>query len=156
MKKLLGLLTLLCAFSLRADTTVAVATAAAATAISTTPLTVTDMTITATTTNITTVKFFDSASLTTYVQAAHVTYASYATNYDVVWTNENNVLLTNSFSGVYTAPTSVSVATNTIPTLYTVVVPGSGSRTKVIRLQTMKGLVAVANYGAIIEVDYLK
>lgn len=149
---LVSLLTL----STRADVIVSATTAGAATAMATNGITVSEITVTASTTNNTTVRFFDSASLTTYVQAAHVTYATYNTNYDVVWTNAGGVLLTNTFVGVATLPTSVTLATNTIPALYTTVIPASASRTRVVRIKTMRGLVVVANQSAIVEVEYTR
>src|SRR5690348_16407820 len=58
------------------------------------------------TTNAATINFYDSAATATnYVQQAYTSYASYATNYSVVFTNQTGVLVTNTFSGIYTAPT---------------------------------------------------
>jgi len=147
---------LLCIVSVKADSVVVTATAGAATVVSTNHITVSDITVTASTTNVTTVRFFDSQSLTTYVQAAYTSFASYATNFSQIFTNESGVLITNTFTGVATLPTAVSVATNTIPTLYTIIVPASAQRTKIVRIQTMRGLVAVASSEAIIEVDYIR
>lgn len=98
------------------------------------------------TTNIATLKFYDSSSTsTTLVQAAYSSYASYATNYSTVFTNEANVLVTNTFVGIYTAPTVHTIATNTRPSIYTLIVPASSTLTKDVRLQVMRGLTVVPN-----------
>lgn len=98
------------------------------------------------TTNIATLKFYDSSTTsTTMVQAAYTSYSSYATNFSTVFTNEANVLVTNSFTGIYTAPTSNTVATNTRPAIYTLIVPASSTLTKDVRLQVMRGLTVVPN-----------
>ncbi len=120
-----------------------------------TPQLVDDITITATSTNVTTVRVYDApTSSTNIVQAAYVRYASYNTNIVQVYTNENNVVLTNTFSGIYTYPISVSVSTNQRPVIATLVIPGSGTRTKSVRLVLTKGMTVLSDQNAILETDY--
>jgi len=110
---------------------------------------------TATSTNITTFKFYDSSNTsTTIVQAAYQNWASYATNFSTTFTNESGVLITNSFSGIWTYPTSVSASTNARPVVLTLVVPAGAQRTKVINLLTIHGLNVIPNQSGIVEVDY--
>lgn len=156
MKKLFLIFALAAAlFTAKADSTAVVMTANTASNLLSTPNIVTTLTLTATSTNVTTINFYDSATAgTTFVQAAFTYYTNYATNYDVVWTNGNGIVLTNTFRGTYTAPVAVSASTSAIPKITTQVVLGSGTKTKVITLQLVRGLAAVANQNAIIEVDY--
>lgn len=157
MKKLISLLiaALFCTVAVRADSIVYPLTANTVSNLFSSGKIIDNITVTASTTNITTLKFYDSSNTsTTYVQAAYVRYANYATNYSVVFTNEANVVLTNSFSGIYTYPTSVSIATNTIPILQTIVVPASAQRSKDVNISTLRGLNVVPNYDAIVEVTY--
>lgn len=162
MKKLysaLAVITLLALtlFTAPADNVTVIVPANTASNLVAFPIITDEITFTATTTNLTTVYIYDSANTTTNMGlGAYTRFTSYATNYSVVFTNENNILVTNSFTGRYTAPVTVASATNTLPALVTVVIPGSAQRTKVIQLQAVRGLVAVPTYGVIIEVDYRK
>lgn len=109
----------------------------------------------ATSANITTLKFFDSSSTsTTMVQAAYSSISSYNTNFVQVFTNESNVVITNTFSGIWTYPTAVTVATNTLPTLKTVLIPASSDVNQNVALQTIRGLTVVPNQNAIISITY--
>lgn len=103
-----------------------------------------NVTILNATTNAATVNFYDSSTTaSTYVQAAYTSYATYSTNFNVVFTNQNNVLVTNTFVGVYTAPTANTIATNTRPALLTVIVPAGSTLNKDVKLQTIRGLTAI-------------
>ena len=138
-----------------ADSAVTVLTANTASNILSSAKIVDGITVTATSTNITTIRFYDSSTTsTTLVQAAYQRWSSYQTNYASVFTNEAGILITNTFRGTWTYPTSVSVATNAKPTLVTIIVPASSQRTKTIQLLTQKGLTAQADQDAIVEVDY--
>lgn len=113
------------------------------------------ITFTATTTNNTTVKFYDSSSTATnIVRAAYTSYSSYSTNFDSVFTNEAGILVTNTFVGRYTYPTSVSAVTNERPKLTTIVVPASGQRTKDTTIINARGLTLLSDYDGIVEVTY--
>lgn len=157
MKKLLLALALIAAlaFTSKADNLVYPLTANVVSNLFTVGKIIDTITVTATTTNTTTLKFYDSSNTTTtYVAAAYSNYTSYATNFSQIFTNESGVLITNSFTGRWTYPATVAASTNTIPAIYTIVVPASGQRTKEVHLQTMRGLNVIPNFGAIIEVDY--
>ena len=156
MKKLFLLIAALaCLTSAFADSAVSTLTANTAANILATPKAIDSITVTATTTNITTVRFYDSSTTsTTLVQAAYQRWASYQTNYSTVFTNEANLLVTNTFRGTWTYPTSVSVATNARPAILTLIIPASSQRTKIGNLLTIQGLTAQANQDAIVEVDY--
>lgn len=158
MKKLLiSLCAALLTFVSFADNVAVTVPADTATSLLTVPVITDEFTFTATTATTATVKIYDSATTTTnYVQATYVKYASYTTNISSVFTNENGVILTNTFSGLYTYPATVSAVTNSIPAILTVVIPGNTQRSKTIRLQVMRGLVAVSNGAVIVEVDYRK
>lgn len=159
MKKLLVSILLLIATALpiMADNTVVVCAANTASNLVATPLITDSMTFTATSASTTTVKLYDSATTgTNIVLGAYTRYITYTTNYSTVWTNENSMLVTNTFVGTYTAPVSAAKATSSLPALLTVVIPGSGQRTKTIQLQAVRGLTAVPDQNVIIEVDYRK
>lgn len=107
------------------------------------------------TTNNATLYFFDAATaITNYVQAAYTSYTTYTTNYNVVWTNQNAVLVTNTFNGLYTAPVANSAATNTRPALLTVVVPANTVLNKDVKIQTVLGLTAVGNQNLTLITTY--
>lgn len=114
-----------------------------------------NLTILNATTNAATVAFYDSATTTTnYVQAAYTSYASYATNFNVIFTNEYNVIITNSYSGIYTAPTAVSIATNTRPAVLTAIVPPGTTLNKDVKLITIRGLTAVPSQAMTLITTY--
>ena len=96
------------------------------------------------TTNNVTIRFYDTSNTTTtMVQAAYTSYASYATNYSITFTNEAGVLVTNTFAGIYTAPTTNSAATNSKPVIQSIIVPAGTTLNKDVRLQVVKGLAAI-------------
>lgn len=109
----------------------------------------------ATSTNNTTFRFYDTPNTgTTYVQVAYSRLASYATNITYVFTNEAGLLVTNTFTGRWTYPTSVSASTNTRPTKQIMVVPASSTRTIEIPLMTTLGLAVLPDFNGIVEVEY--
>lgn len=113
------------------------------------------ITFTASTSTNTTVKIYDSASTSTnYVQAAYSRYASYTTNFDSVFTNESGILVTNTFNGRWTYPTSVSASTNERPKVLNFIVPGSGQRTKETVWIPAKGVTILTSNDGIVEVNY--
>ena len=113
------------------------------------------ITFTATTSTNTTVKLYDSSTTSTnYVATAYTRWASYATNFDTVFTNESGILVTNTFSGRWTYPTSVSAATNERPKVMNFVVPGSGQRTKDTIWTPARGITILTSNDGIVEVTY--
>ena len=157
MKLLSYLSSLLAGLSLLAQVQVDVTTLTANTAanIIAQGAAVQNLTATATTTNLTTIKFYDSSTTgTNIVQAAYTSTISYATNYSSVFTNESGVLVTNTFDGWYTGPLAVSASTNAKTAVFTLIVNGSSQRIRDVNLQLVRGLTAVANYGAILETSY--
>lgn len=114
-----------------------------------------NLTLINTTTNNAQVNFYDSSNTTTTrVQAAYTAYSSYSTNFSVVWTNEANVLVTNTFSGLYTGPTAVSASTNTLPLVISLFVPASTILNKDVRLHTIRGLNATASQALTLTTTY--
>lgn len=107
-------------------------------------------------TNAVTVDFFDSSNTTTtIVTAANTSYSGYATNFSIVFTNEQRVIITNSFAGWYTAPVVNAAATNTLPKVYTMVVPGSQALTvNDVNIGTIRGLTAIPNQDSTVVVTY--
>lgn len=157
MKKLILSITALAllALSLKADSVATAVTAGACSNLLSTPKLVNSITVTATTTNTTTFKFYDTSNTTTTrVQAAYSSYSSYNTNFSTVFTNEANLLVTNTFTGIWTYPTSVSASTSSLPAVVTIVIPASSQRTKTMRMQNVRGLAVVPNQDGIVEVDY--
>lgn len=109
----------------------------------------------ATTTNITTVKFYDTSNTTTsYVAAAYTRYTGYATNFSNIFTNEAGLLITNTYAGWYTAPVSVSAATNSRPVLYQVSSPASSILSQDVKFQTIRGLAAVPDQDCQVVITY--
>lgn len=107
------------------------------------------------TTNAATLSFYDSATTSTqYVQQAYSSYTSYATNFNVIFTNEYNVIITNSYSGLFTGPTSVSISTNTRPTALAAIVPAGTTLNKDVKLITVRGLTVVPTQNATVIVTY--
>jgi hypothetical protein len=110
---------------------------------------------TSTTTNASVLRLYDSSNTTTnYVSAAYTNFVSYATNYNTTITNADGVLVTNTFVGTFTGPVTVAAATNTRPIIAIVVAPASGTATRTVNFQTVKGLVVVGSNPGVLEVDY--
>lgn len=113
------------------------------------------ITFTATTATNTVVKLYDSSTATTnIVRAAYTSYASYATNFDTVFTNESGILVTNTFDGRWTYPTAVSATTNERPKVLNFVVPASGQRTKDTIWSPARGITILTSNDGIVEVTY--
>lgn len=108
------------------------------------------------TTNSATIIFYDhnDADSTNYVQAAYTSYTTYATNYNVVFTNATGVLVTNTFAGLYTAAVSHSASTNQRPVIQTLLVPASSVLNKDLRLQVIRGLLAVPDQDVTLTTTY--
>lgn len=119
------------------------------------PRIIQNVTILATTTNNTTVKFYDSSNASTsIVRAAYTSYSSYATNYDVVFTNSAGLLVTNTFDGIYTSSTSNSAVTNERPRVGVITVPASSQLSLDTQWQTIRGLSALPSANCIVTVTY--
>jgi hypothetical protein len=107
------------------------------------------------TTNAATLKFYDSSTTTTnYVQAAYTSYTTYATNYSTVITNAAGYIYTNTFVGVYTAPTANAGATNTLPLVQVLIVPANSVLNKDVRILVMRGLTVVPDQALTLLTTY--
>lgn len=107
------------------------------------------------TTNDATVTFYDSSNTsTTIVRNAYVSYSSYATNFNVVFTNATGVLVTNTFSGMFTGPTTNSAVTNARPVIMSIPVPANSILNKDVRLQVLRGINAIPNQAVTITTTY--
>lgn len=119
------------------------------------PATISSITFTSTTTNPAVLYLFDTATTTTnYVQAAYTGVTSYATNWVNIWTNESGVLITNTFVGTWTGPTSVSAVTNTLPTVAAVVAAGNQTTVRNGTITAGVGITAVSSQPAILQINY--
>lgn len=110
-------------------------------------------------TNAATIRFYDSnaasgAGMTSIVRAAYTSYSTYATNYDVAFTNEYNVIITNTFVGTYTAGTSVSAVTNERPVVAILQVPATTILSQDIKLLPVRGLTALSDQDGVLTVTY--
>lgn len=75
-----------------------------------------------------TVTFYDAATnVTTYIDAAYTTFASYVTNLTTYYTNTQGFIQTNTRSALWTYSTTVAAVTNTYPVVSSVTVPASGT-----------------------------
>lgn len=114
-----------------------------------------NITVLATTTNVTTLKAYDSSTSTTnIVHAAYTSYSSYSTNWSVTFTNESGLLVTNSFTGRYTAPVANAAVTNERPKAVTLAVPGSAQLSKDVTLLLTRGLTLVSDKDCVVTVTY--
>lgn len=159
MKKLINsiLIGLFAAFSAFAQVTIsqAITGGTVANLLASGGVIVDSITFTATTATNTTVKLYDSSAATTnVVRAAYTSYASYATNFDTVFTNESGILVTNTFDGRWTYPTAVSAVTNERPKVLNFVVPASGQRTKDTIWSPARGITILTSNDGIVEVTY--
>lgn len=125
-------------------------------ALITTPAVIKAMTMTATTANATVFKFYDynSTTSTNVVYAATTAPLSYSTNWSTTFTNTQGIVLTNTFSGLYTTTTVVTAVTNERPRVITITVPASSQRTITLSKRLAYGLVGQANYAGLVEVEY--
>jgi len=119
------------------------------------PSAISSFTFTSTSTNPAVLYLFDSATTTTnYVQAAYTGTTTYATNWALVWTNESDIVITNTFVGTWTGPTTVSATTNTLPVLAAAVAPGNGQSVRSVNINTTRGITAVASTPGILQINY--
>lgn len=137
-------------------------------ALSTTPATVltnsnggafvvTSLLITATnTTTPTTVSFYDSSGSTNIINAAYTRQISYATNVTSIFTNENSIIITNTYPGTWTGPVTVAAATNERPYLYKVIIPADSQVSKNVLWLPGRGVTAVSSSGATLQLYYNK
>ena len=117
--------------------------------------TISSISLTSTTTNAAVLYLFDTATTTTnYVQAAYTGVTSYATNWALTWTNESGVLITNTFVGTWTGPTTVSATTNTLPTVAALVAAGNQTSVRNTTITAGVGITAVASQPAILQINY--
>lgn len=117
---------------------------------------ITRLTLTATTAAATTFKLYDmtGTSSSNVVYAATVSPSTVTTNFSVVITNIDGVVLTNTFSGQYTTWSTVSAVTNERPRTITITVPASSSRTIDVTRYLKFGLVAQASAAGLVEAEY--
>lgn len=121
------------------------------------PAIIDSVTFTATNATSTTIRFYDSASATNIGIAAYISYATSNYTATVTFTNENGIIITNTTVGVFTYPITNAAATNSLPTLFTIVVPGAATpqqRTRAIKAQVSRGLTAVSTGNGVIEIEY--
>ena len=119
-------------------------------------VTVENISVLASTSTNTTVKFYDSATTTTnYVQAAYTGYTSYSTNITQVFTNTAGILITNTISGTYRAPTAVALATNELTKAQILMVPGSSLLSRDVGNQLYtRGITAVSDQDCLVTITY--
>lgn len=114
-----------------------------------------NITVLNTSTNVNTVSFWDNATnVTNVVRGAYTKYVAYSTNFSQVFTNEANVVITNTYVGLFTGPTAVSAITNAAPTLYVIMCPPSTTVSRDIQIVTTKGLTAVPSADCQVAVTY--
>jgi hypothetical protein len=76
------------------------------------------------------VKLYDSSSTSTnYSRLTNNVLTSYTTNWNSIFTNANGIVITNSFTGLYTALVPVAAATVERPKVTQFIVPALGSLT---------------------------
>jgi len=106
-------------------------------------------------TNNATVKFYDWATAATnIVRAAYTTVDSYATNYNVVYTNSAGIVATNTFNAWYSANRTVSAVTNEQTRLGEFQVTASSTRDLPFTPLVVRGLTLLADQAGTIEVTY--
>ncbi len=111
--------------------------------------------INATTTNATTVCFYDSTGgSTNIINAAYSRYSSYATNVTSIFTNENGIIITNTYPGRYDYAIAVAAATNERPYLYKVIVPANSQLTKQVLWLPARGVTVVSSAAATLQYYY--
>lgn len=111
--------------------------------------------LTATSTNDTTFKFYDTYSTNVLqVKPSYTLPVSYSTNWTTTYVNQNGVTNSITFSGTYTAYTTVDAVTIARPTLLQLVVPAGQSREKAVNITTVRGLAVYADNTGIVEIEY--
>ncbi len=109
------------------------------------------------TTNSATVKFYDSAANATNIAiGSRTVYSSYTTNYNVVHTNTAGIVITNTYSGIYTYGTATAASTNERPTsVGPFLVTANSSRTlSDVNVAPLLGLTIYSTQAGTVEVTY--
>lgn len=114
------------------------------------------ITLTASTANNTTLKLYDLSDTNyTVISPAYTDSLSYTTNITSVVTNAlTGFIQTNIFSGTFTTTQSVSAATNEFTRMLEFIVPASSQRTIQWDSQAVRGITALSDYNAILELEY--
>lgn len=99
---------------------------------------------------------YDSASNSTnYVIAAYTSYSKISTNFSTTFTNAAGIVVTNTFNGEVTVPTSNLAATNERPRVFgPYLIPTAGRTIDDIRIQPALGLTFYATAAGTVEVIY--
>lgn len=106
-------------------------------------------------TNTATIKFYDWATAATnIVRAAYVTVDSYATNYNVVYTNSAGIVATNTFNAWYSANRTVSAVTNEQTQMGAFQVTASTTRDLPFTPLVVRGLTVLSDQAGTIEISY--
>ncbi len=106
-------------------------------------------------TNTATIKFYDWATAATnIVRAAYVTVDSYATNYNVVYTNSAGIVATNTFNAWYSANRTVSAVTNEQTQMGAFQVTASTTRDLPFTPLVVRGLTVLSDQAGSIEISY--
>ena len=155
--KLIALLALFSFSALSADkmTSAAVSATTPLTVLSGGKYTVKEILFLPTSTNGT-VKFYDSASNSTnIVIGAYTSYAQYSTNWSQIFTNAAGIVVTNTFSGVATLPTTVAASTNERPAIVgPFLVTTSGRTIDGLKVQPTLGLTIYSTAAGNVEITY--
>jgi len=157
MKKLLIALGLLSGVAYSQNTTVVTVSSNVAAVVLDSKYTVTELKVINSESSVKTFNFYDTAAATNvdvWITPAWTEYIRYTTNMTSVFTNQTGVVVTNTFSGVYTAAVSHSASTNTYPTLLSVAVPASGSVTISRTIPLGFGLSVKANGAGAVQCTY--
>jgi len=104
--------------------------------------------------NAATVKIYDSAGATNYVQPAYVSYAAVATNWSSIFTNADGLIVTNTFTGISNFGTSVAASTNERPAKLTFLCGANTSRTVNTVFQPTLGATLYSTTAGTVEVAY--
>lgn len=149
------LLSLLATSALAQSFTTTALTGATPASVATSRLRVVNVTATATTANNTTIYLYDSNSTNTYlIQPAYTAVTTYTTNFSTTFTNQNGVVVTNTFDGIYTATSTTAAATNEMTRRLTLIVPASSTRTYNVSIPVAFGVAALSDYNAVLELEY--
>lgn len=108
-----------------------------------------------TSTNIATIKLYDAATaITNVVRPAYNSILSYATNYNVVFTNIDGIIHTNTLSGYASITVANSAVTNERVRLIEFVVPASSSLALPAQAIVANGLTALSSQSGSLMVTY--
>lgn len=131
-------------------------TAATPAEVSDDPVLATELTVINGNTAASVIKLYDTSEASTnIVRAAYSRFISYATNYNVLSTNQQGFVWTNTFAGTFTGPSAVSAVTNERPAVVTRTVPALTTRTYTINVSTLRGLAVVSSQNTnTVEITY--